>query len=161
MMSDVELRAFHANDKDWLVDQHQALYARDEGFDDSFGPLVDTILTEFLANHDPSCEAGWIAAQGKTRLGSIFCVRLNADTAKLRVFLLVPEARGTGLGTRMLYTCMQFARDAGYHGMRLWTHESHKAAGALYRRNGWTLDSSTPVHSFGRDNIEQNWSIRF
>ncbi len=161
MTQDIELRRFRPDDKDWLVRQHSTLYARDEGFDDSFGALVDDILTDFLAHHDPKCEAGWIAAQGEKRLGSIFCVRLDEYTAKLRVFLLLPKARGTGLGTRMLHTCMQFARDAGYRGMRLWTHESHKAAGVLYQRNGWSLDSATPVHSFGRDNVEQNWSIRF
>jgi len=160
-MAQVILRPFSAGDKDWLVHQHGELYAQDEGFDETFGPLVDAILTDFLNTHDPSCEAGWIAEANGRRLGSIFCVKQDESTAKLRVFLLVPKARGKGLGKRLLATCMGFARDKGYSGMQLWTHESHRAAGALYRGADWSLDSETPVHSFGKDNIEQIWSFRF
>jgi GNAT superfamily N-acetyltransferase len=158
-MDSVNLRAFTAEDKDWLVGQHGVQYARDEGFDDSFGSLVDSILTAFLAEHDPDVEAGWIAQEDGNRLGSIFCVRVSESTAKLRVFLLVPEARGKGLGQRMLDRCMGFARSSGYKDMVLWTHESHKAACALYAKTGWTCTSSTPVRSFGVDLVEQSWHI--
>ena len=60
-MSNPVIRSFHPSDRDWLVDQHQSLYARDEGFDNSFGPLVAQILDDFIATHDPEHEAGWIA----------------------------------------------------------------------------------------------------
>lgn len=158
-MTGIDLHGFAPPDRDWLVEQHQVHYAREEGFDASFGVLVAQILDDFLASNDPTCERGWIARQGEQRLGSIFCVRLQEDTAKLRLFLLTPAARGKGLGTRMLETCMGFARDAGYRRMQLWTHESHRAAGALYARSGWTLNSSAPVMSFGKPNVEQHWSI--
>ena len=155
------IRPFRPEDAAWLVERHGTLYARDEGFDDTFAPLVASILDGFLADHDPTCEAGWIAEAGGARLGSIFCVRLDQHTAKLRLFLLVPEARGQGLGQRLLETCMTYARDRGYRDMQLWTHESHRAACALYARNGWHLVSSRPVHSFGRDLVEQSWEIAF
>ncbi|SEM98639.1 L-amino acid N-acyltransferase YncA [Roseovarius tolerans] len=155
------IRPFRPEDAAWLVKRHGALYARDEGFDDTFAPLVASILDGFLADHDPTCEAGWIAEAGGARLGSIFCVRLDQHTAKLRLFLLVPEARGQGLGQRLLETCMTYARDRGYRRMQLWTHESHRAACALYTRNGWLLVASRPVHSFGRDLVEQSWEITF
>ena len=141
------------------MDQHQRLYARDEGFDDTFGPLVREILEDFAAAHDPIRERGWIAERAGQRLGSIFCVALSDTIAKLRLFLLVPEARGLGLGKRLLTTCMGFARDQGFAKMQLWTHESHKAACALYAQNGWTLEASKPVRSFGVDLVEQNWSV--
>ena len=160
-MDDVTLRRFEAADTDWLVDQHATLYARTDGFDDSFGPLVRRILEDFVAEHDPASERGWIAQAGGQRLGSIFCVRHDAQTAKLRLFLLVPEARGRGLGHRLLTRCMGFAQGAGYGGMQLWTHESHRAACALYARFGWTLEASKPVHSFGQDLVEQRWVYRF
>ncbi|MEM6887995.1 MAG: GNAT family N-acetyltransferase [Pseudomonadota bacterium] len=160
-MQDVILRPFTKADRDWLVRTHQELYTRDEGFDSSFGPLVADILDGFLAEHDPACEAGWIAATGSKRLGSIFCVRLDLETAKLRLFLLSPEARGLGLGKRMLQQCMRFARTSDYRGMQLWTHESHRAACALYRAAGWELVGSKAVHSFGQDLVEQSWRIRF
>ncbi|MEX0347946.1 MAG: N-acetyltransferase family protein [Paracoccaceae bacterium] len=158
-MDDVTIRRFEATDADWLVAQHQFLYARDEGFDESFGALVEEILAAFVAGHDPDCERGWIAEENGQRLGSIFCVRLDKQTAKLRLFLLLPESRGRGLGKRLLYECMGFAKSRGYQHMRLWTHESHRAACALYAANGWTLLDSKPVHSFGVDLVEQSWKI--
>ena len=159
-MSKLVIRNFGPSDRDWLVDQHQSLYARDEGFDNSFGPLVAQILDDFIATHDPEHEAGWIAEVDGHPLGSIFCVRIDPSTAKLRLFLLVPEARGSGLGRRLLSVCTDFARAAGYDRMRLWTHESHKAACALYAATGWTLDSAQPVTSFGQNLVEQQWSLR-
>ncbi len=159
-MSDVQLRPFRADDAPWLVERHATLYARDEGFDDSFGQLVARILDDFIADHDPEREQGWIAERGGTRLGSIFCVSQDDQTAKLRLFLLVPEARGQGAGKRLLRTCMDFARTAGYREMVLWTHESHRAACALYRSFGWQLLDSKPVHSFGVDLVEQSWRIQ-
>jgi len=155
------IRPFHPEDAAWLVERHGTLYARDEGFDNTFAPLVAGILDAFVTGHDPTCEAGWIAVAEGARLGSIFCVRLDQHTAKLRLFLLVPEARGHGLGQRLLETCMTYARNRGYRGMQLWTHESHRAACALYARNGWHLVSSRPVHSFGRELVEQSWEIAF
>ncbi|MEX0367916.1 MAG: GNAT family N-acetyltransferase [Ruegeria sp.] len=160
-MADISLRHFTADDTEWLVDMHGLHYARADGFDDSFAPLVQTILDQFSAGHDPACERGWIAMQGNERLGSIFCVRLDATTAKLRLFFLLPEARGQGVGQRLLDECMGFARASGYASMALWTHESHRAACALYARNGWTLTASEPVHSFGQDLVEQTWVYRF
>ncbi|MBE1282585.1 MAG: GNAT family N-acetyltransferase [Rhodobacteraceae bacterium] len=158
-MSDPVLRRFEPRDSQWLVAQHADLYARDEGFDSTFGPLVAEILHDFCTDHDPGCEQGWIAEQDGQRLGSIFCVRLDEQTAKLRLFLLTPDARGKGLGKRLLQTCMGFARNAGYRDMQLWTHESHRAACALYAAFGWQLVESRPVHSFGVDLIEQTWKV--
>lgn len=159
-MTPIDIRPFEAGDSAWVVAEHQRLYTLDEGFDDSFGPFVAQILQEFVATHDPTDECGWIAQGPQGPLGSIFCVRLDAQTAKLRMFLLSQQARGQGLGRRMLQTCMEFARTQGYAQMQLWTHESHKAAGALYARAGWQLVQSTPVHSFGKPNVEQIWTIR-
>ncbi|WP_137703017.1 GNAT family N-acetyltransferase [Marimonas lutisalis] len=158
-MGEVILRDLEIGDAGWLIEQHGVLYAREEGFDRTYEALVAEILADFIRNHDPKCERGWIAEENGQRLGSIFCVRLDDETAKLRLFLLTPAARGKGLGRRLLQTCMQYARDSGYKRMQLWTHESHRAACALYAGAGWRCVSSKPVHSFGVDLIEQSWEI--
>jgi GNAT superfamily N-acetyltransferase len=136
------------------------LYSHDEGFDGSFEALVAEILAAFLRDHDPATERGWIAETEGRRLGSIFCVQSGeAGVAKLRLFLLLPEARGRGLGQRLLDECMGFARAAGYRRLKLWTHESHRAACALYAKNGFACTASFPVRSFGLDLVEQSWEI--
>ena len=93
-------------------------------------------------------------------LGSIFCMAEGPDTpeiARLRLFLIEPEARGTGLAQRMIDACLSFASAAGYRQIRLWTHESHQAAGRLYARNGFALVASAPSRAFGCDVVDQTW----
>jgi len=158
-MTEIELRNLAIGDAGWLIEQHARLYAQDEGFDASFEALVAEILADYICNHDPACERAWIAERGGVRLGSIFCVRLDAETAKLRLFLTVPEARGTGLGRCLLRACMGYAKAKGYSRMRLWTHKSHAAACALYRSEGWQLGEEKEVVSFGVPLVEQAWEI--
>jgi GNAT superfamily N-acetyltransferase len=158
-MDGIEITGFTPADRDWVVTAHADHYAQSDGFDDSFGVLVAQIVDDFLADHDPEREAGWIVREGDRRLGCIFCVRLEDQIAKLRLFLLIDGARGKGMGKRLLATCMGFARSQGYREMQLWTHESHEAAGALYARTGWTLVRSKPVVSFGQPLVEQHWHI--
>jgi GNAT superfamily N-acetyltransferase len=155
----VTLRPMQIGDAGWLIQQHAELYAHEAGFDATFEALVAEILADFIRNRDPENERAWIAVRGTERLGSIFCVRQDAQTAKLRLFLLVPAARGLGLGRRLIEACIGYARGRGYRSMVLWTHESHAAACALYRAYGFEMTDSRPVRSFGQDLIEQNWRL--
>ena len=152
-----ELRDLRPGDAGWIISRHGALYAQDEGFDATFEALVADILAAFLRDHDPGRERGWIAMRGGARVGSIFLVSAGPETAKLRLFFVERTERGTGLAQAMLEACMDFARRAGYRRMVLWTHESHRAAGRLYQRNGFVLTQSKTARSFGQDVIEQSW----
>ena len=154
-MAQIELRPFTLADRDWLIATHIELYEKGEGFDSSFGVLVAQILDEFLQTHDPESERGWVAWDGSQRLGSIFCVRMGPQTAKLRLFQLLPQARGRGLGRLMLDTCTEFARAHGYTEMKLWTHKSHQAANALYLRNGWEIIEEQAITNYGQSLIER------
>lgn len=159
------LRPFHSTDIDWLVTRHGEIYAAEEGFDASFPVLVRQILEDFVKDQadgrPPPRQAGWVAEDapggGGQRLGSIFCVPETPEVAKLRLFLLEPRARGTGLAQQMMDTCLAFARAAGFRRMRLWTHESHAAACRLYQRNGFACVQSSPARSFGQDVVTQIW----
>jgi len=159
MTTNVTLRDLAIGDAGWLIQQHAELYAASEGFDYTFEPLVAEILADYIRNHDQTCERAWIATRGTERLGSIFCVRLNETTAKLRLFLTVPQARGLGLGKQLLRECIAYARVQGYQRLQLWTHQSHLAACALYVAHGFDCIDSAPVHSFGVELIEQTWVL--
>jgi DNA-binding MarR family transcriptional regulator/GNAT superfamily N-acetyltransferase len=157
---EITLRGLQPGDAGWVISRHGALYAADEGFDEGFEALVAEILSSFLRRHDPARERGWIAARGPLRLGSIFVVAETPEVAKLRLFFVEKSERGTGLAQRMLETAMGFAQGAGFTSMRLWTHESHRAAGRLYARNGFALTRSGPARSFGQPVVEQVWERR-
>lgn len=157
----VDLRSLQPGDAGWVIGRHGALYAQDEGYDQRFESLVAGIVAGFLDRGDTGRERGWIAVDATgDRLGCIFCMAEGPDQpdiARLRLFLLEPDARGTGLAQRMIETCLGFARDAGYRHIRLWTHESHRAAGRLYERNGFTLTSRTEGEAFGQKVVDQTW----
>ncbi|MEM7721541.1 MAG: helix-turn-helix domain-containing GNAT family N-acetyltransferase [Pseudomonadota bacterium] len=156
----VQLRDIAIGDAGWLIQRHGEDYVVSDGFDATFETLVADILVDFLRTHDPATERAFIAEARGRRLGSIFCVRSGTPgVAKLRLFYLVPEARGLGLGRRMLESCLGFARDASYTRMTLWTHESHRAACRLYERYGFTLTGSKPTRSFGVDVVEQQYEL--
>jgi GNAT superfamily N-acetyltransferase len=157
----IVLRDAVAGDSDWIVSRHGAIYAAEEGYDESFPRLVAEILQDFWQSRDPERERGWIAEAGGTRLGCIFCMadrEAGPEVVKLRLVLLEPASRGTGLAQRMLETCFAFARAAGYREMRLWTHRSHVAAGRLYARNGFSLTREAEAHAFGVDLVDQFWA---
>ena len=159
MADDIDLRDLAIGDAGWLIQRHAELYAQADGFDATFEALVAEILAAYIRAHDPSCERAFIAWSGGQRVGSVFCVRETASRAKLRLFLLEPSMRRRGLGKRLLSECLGFARASGYATFGLWTHESHKAACALYSAAGFRLVSSVPVRSFGQDLVEQQWEI--
>lgn len=156
---EVEFRDLAPGDAGWVIGRHGALYAAEEGYDASFEALVAEILVGYIRSHDPAGERAWIAWEGGRRIGSVFCVRQSDDTAKLRLFLIEPDGRGRGLGKRMLAMCMDWARERGYARMVLWTHESHRAACALYAAAGWRMVEETSAHAFGQDVVDQIWQV--
>lgn len=158
--STIEFRDLAIGDAGWLIQRHAELYAETEGFDHTFEALVAEILLGFMRDRDPEIDRAWIAHRGNQRLGSIFCVASGTpNVAKLRLFFVEPGTRGTGLGQRLLEHCIAHARATGHHTLRLWTHESHKAACALYAKNRFQCTLSKPVRSFGVDLIEQTWEL--
>lgn len=155
-----DLRDLGPGDMGWVIGRHGAIYAQEEGYDAAFEVLVARILADWQDRRDPARERGWIAWRGGVRVGSIFCMAegpAEPEIARLRLFLIEPSDRGTGLAQRMIGDCMGFARGAGYRRMRLWTHESHRAAGRLYARQGFALVSARAGTAFGRDVVDQTW----
>ena len=152
-------RDLEPGDAGWIAMRHGELYWRDEGYDIRFEALVLGLLSRFIETRDAATERAWVAVRDGARLGCVLCTRPAADTAQLRMFLVEPEARGTGLAAALLDACLGFARDTGARRLKLWTHESHRAAGRLYARSGFRLTGTEPAQAFGQPTIEQVWEI--
>jgi hypothetical protein len=56
--------------------------------------------------------------------------------------------------------CVQFARDAGYRKVRLWTQSNLLAARHLYEQAGFRLIGSESHHSFAQDLVAETWELR-
>ena len=91
--------------------------------------------------------------------GGVLCVAGDEPgTAKLRILLVDPVARGLGLGARLVETCLDFAGRAGYDRITLWTNDVLISARHIYQAAGFELVSEEPHHSFGHDLVGQQWS---
>jgi DNA-binding MarR family transcriptional regulator/GNAT superfamily N-acetyltransferase len=154
------LRAPQAGDMGWVVQRNAAVYAEEFGWDASYEALVARIVADYVDHRDPGCEAAWIAEVDGARAGCVFCVRENATTARLRLLLVEPWARGLGIGNRLVEEVLRFARRAGYASITLWTNDVLTSARRIYQRAGFTLDDESRHHSFGVDLAGQNWSRR-
>ncbi len=152
------LRAPRAGDMGWVVQRNAAVYAEEFGWDDSYEALVARIVADYVDHRDPDAEAAWIAEVDGDRAGCVFCVRENATTARLRLLLVEPWARGLGIGARLVEEVLRFARRAGYSHITLWTNDVLADARRIYQRAGFTLDGESRHHSFGKDLTGQNWS---
>ncbi len=145
-------------DLGWVVQAHGELYAAEFGWDTSFEALVARIVADWAADHDPAREAAWIAEDDEGRGGCVFCVREDDDTARLRILLVHPRARGQRLGARLVDACLAFARAAGYRRMVLWTNDPLVAARHIYLDAGFALVAEEPHHSYGVDLVGQTYA---
>src|SRR5919109_9946 len=93
------------------------------------------------------------------RAGCVLCVRDDDATARLRILLVEPWARGHGLGTRLVDECIAFARGAGYARLVLWTNDVLVAARRIYERAGFMLLEQAEHRAFGQDLVEQTWTL--
>lgn len=155
----VTLRPHRPGDIGWVISRHGALYAEEFGWDISFEAMVARIGAEFIDKFQPGLERAWIAERNGQRLGCVFVVRKSRTVAKLRLFLIEPDARGMGLGHRMVEECIRFARDTGYRKLVLWTHGNLKAARAIYKRAGFVMTASERGTNFGKRLVSETWEL--
>ena len=103
------LRAPTVGDLGWVLHRHATLYAAEFGWDASFEELCARIIAEYTTLRDahPDRAAGWIAEVDGVPAGSVFCVPDSETTARLRLLLVEPWARGLGLGARLVGQCLR------------------------------------------------------
>jgi N-acetylglutamate synthase-like GNAT family acetyltransferase len=118
-------------------------------------------VADFVSKYDPKRERCWIAERDGSNVGCVFLVKESDDIARLRLLLVDPAARGSGLGSKLTQECVSFARKSGYRGITLWTHSILGAARHVYGKAGFRLTSSEKRKSFGKDVVSEYWDLMF
>lgn len=154
------LRPPQPGDMGQVVQQQAQLYAREYGWNSEFEALVAQIVAQYLTDFDPASDNCWIAEKDGRAVGSVFVVRHDPTTAKLRMLYVDASARGLGIGKRLIDEALRFARQAGYTRMLLWTTSVLSDARRLYQKAGFVLVEEEPVHSFGKDLVSQTWALQ-
>jgi DNA-binding MarR family transcriptional regulator/GNAT superfamily N-acetyltransferase len=155
------LRLHRPGDMGWVVHRHGVLYWQEYGYDERFEALVAEIVAEFIQNYHPKRERCWMAERDGEIVGSVFLVKKSEAVAKLRLLLVEPSARGLGIGKRLVSECIQFAEQAGYKKMMLWTQSELTAARKIYQEAGFRLVKEEAHQSWGRDDlVSETWQLK-
>ena len=139
----ITLRDPIPGDYGWIIHKQALLYAQEYGWDISFEALLAEIVGKF----------------SEEVVGSVFIVRQDDNTAKLRMLYVDASVRGHGLGKRLVNECIEFAKSAGYQHMVLWTNDILTTARHIYETAGFKLIEQEAHHSFGKDLVGQNWQL--
>jgi len=156
---EITLRSHRPGDLGWVVQRHGAIYAEEYGWDERFEALVAGIVARFVKHFDAARERCWIAEIDGERVGAVLVVKQSRSTAKLRLLIVEPAARGRGLGRRLVEECIAFARARGYRKLALWTQSNLAAARAIYKRCGFRRVRKERHSSFGADLVGEFWQL--
>ena len=157
--SPITLRRHGIGDMGWIIQSQAAAYHREYGFNEKFEALVAKVAGSFVDSFNPERERCWIAERDGQRIGSVLVADGGGGVAKIRLLYLEPEARGAGLGRRMVEECIDFARGSGYDTLSLWTNDVLISAVRIYERLGFTLVAQEKHNLFGPDCIGQTWEL--
>ncbi len=157
--SSATVRPVAAGDLGWVLERHAVLYQREFGWGADFEASVAGIVAGLAADVGDPGQRGWIGEGPTGRLGSVFCSREDRATARLRLLLVEPAARGTGLGRTLVDRCVAFAGPAGYERIVLTTQDACIAARRIYGAAGFERVRSTRDGSYDPTGNAEDWTL--
>src|SRR5258708_18954618 len=99
---------------------HGDLYYKEYGYRIDFECYVAAGLIEFFNQYDPSNHRVWICEHLNKMIG--FMLLMNrGNFAQLRYFIIQPEYRGIGLGSKLMTMYLTFLKECDYKTSYLWT----------------------------------------
>ena len=149
-----------SDDVNEVVRLHRAVYRSEFGLDPSFAEGVVLRLAELRRGGFPGPREGlWLARERDDAMGSVTLSEEGLTLGQLGHLVLLPEARGTGAGRRLVDTVLEKARAARYERLQLFTFSDLAAAGRLYRSVGFEVTSEEDVVRWGRRMLWQRYEL--
>jgi GNAT superfamily N-acetyltransferase len=142
----------------YITYMHGTLYTKEYGFGLQFETYVAKGLCEFYEKYNPERNRVWLCEHENRIIGSLFLMD-RGKAAQLRYFLIEPEYRGIGLGSKLMNLYMDFLRECGYRESYLWTTHELTAAASLYKRVGFKLTEEKESTAFGKPLREHRYDL--
>lgn len=155
----VTLRDPLPGDLGWVLERHGAYYAEANGWGPKMEAGCAETIVRFLRGFDPLSDRAFIAERNGERLGSLIVMREDAETARIRLVMVEPKARGLGLGARLVREAVAFARQAGYRRMILWTQSVLVDARRIYATAGFRKTGEALHTEFGPESLGETWEL--
>jgi len=151
------LREPGPGDHGWILERHAAVYGAERGWGHRFEAYCGQVIVDFLGRDDHERERCWIADLDGVRCGSIYCTRRTEKVAQVRLLLVEPWARGAGAGAALAGACVEFARDAGYEQIMLFTNSKLTSARRIYESLGFEFRAEQPEDIFDDSSVGQEF----
>jgi GNAT superfamily N-acetyltransferase len=142
----------------YVTYMHGALYYREYHYGLQFESYVAKGLCEFYEKYNPERNRIWACEHNDRMIGFLLLMD-RGRAAQLRYFLIEPEYRGMGLGSKLMNLYMDFLRACSYKESYLWTTHELSTAASLYKRHGFKLTEEKESAAFGKPVREQRYDL--
>ena len=156
----IAIRAPHPGAIGHIIARHGEIYVAEFGYPPIFEHYVVRAFAGFLTDWAPPRDRLFVAERAGRFVGSIASKGLPDATAQLRFLLVEADARGHGLGHRLVRRMIDHARRMGERRIVLETASDLVAARALYAGHGFRLTASTRGEPFlPRGVASERWEL--
>lgn len=158
-LDDISIRTeLRPGDIGYVIYMHGDLYGREYGYGIPFETYVARGLWEFYEKYNPERDRVWVCEHNGRMIGFLLLMD-RGKAAQLRYFLIQPEYRGIGLGSKLMSLYMDFLQECGYRASYLWTTHELGTAAFLYKRVGFQLTEEKESTAFGKPLREQRYDL--
>lgn len=158
-LDDIPIRTdLRPGDIGYVIYMHGDLYGKEYGYGIQFETYVAKGLCEFWEKYTPERNRVWVCEHDEKMIGFLLLMD-RGKAAQLRYFLIQPEYRGIGLGSKLIGLYMDFLQECGYRESYLWTTHELSTAAHLYKRVGFQLTEEKESTAFGKPLKEQRYEL--
>ena len=158
-LEEISIRSeLRPGDIGYVTYMHGSLYHSEYNYGLQFENYVAKGLCEFYEKYDPTRSRIW-ACEYKDQMIGFLLLMDRGQAAQLRYFLIEPEYRGLGLGSKLMNLYMDFLHECDYKASYLWTTDELLTAASLYKRHGFQLTEEKESNAFGKPLREQRYDL--
>jgi ribosomal protein S18 acetylase RimI-like enzyme len=146
-------------DVGYLIHMHGWIYEKECGYNHQFEGYVCKTFYDFLENYSIEKDRIWFAEANGEIVGSIAIVGHSTVKAQLRWFIIHPDFRGIGLGTKLISEALKYCREKRYNHVFLETTSDQTTAINMYMKEGFRKSVEHKTKIWGKELNEQTYEL--